>query len=98
MHHSNLFTVKQYEVEAPYSPGDNYNHRIGLGVSTSPKLAWELSNKMYNYTSNGGTSLLGSWSMFKGGVKIAEHNYYVWDKGMESSFNQALKSNSHTEK
>lgn len=92
MYSGNLFTVKQFEVEAPFDRDGYYNHRVGVGVSTSPKHAWELSNKMYNSTSNGGTPVLGSWAMFKGGKKIAEHRYDTWDKGMERSFNQALKS------
>ncbi len=94
MRQSNLFTVKQYEVEhlpVMYAGGrESYSRRVGFGQSTSPKKAWGIANKMFNETSNGGTSILGSYVMMKNGKVIKESRFDKWTERDESEFKSFL--------
>ena len=96
MRQSNLFTVKQYEVEhlpVMYAGGkESYSRRVGFGQSTSPKKAWEMANKMFNKTSNGGCPIIGSYVMMKNGKVIKESRFDKWTKRDESEFQSFLQS------
>ena len=94
MRQSNVFTVKQYEVEhmpVMYAGGkESYSRRVGFGRSNSPKKAWEMANKMFDKTSNGGTPIIGSYVMMKNGVVIKESRFDKWTSRDESEFQSFL--------
>lgn len=103
MRNSNLYTVKQIEVEC--MPGfctksgkDEYSSAVGFGMSTSIQTALADCRKMLGATQNGGTSILGNKVILKGGVDITAKVYNTynpydkWSKHDQEAFKSNLQS------
>lgn len=102
MRNSNIYVVKQIEVECmpamcTKSGKEEYSSAVGFGIGTSIKQALEDCRKMLNATQNGGTPILGNKVILKGGVDITDKVYHVynpydkWSKGDQDMFESFRK-------
>lgn len=84
MRQSNIYVVKQYEVEempagCTESGKTEYSSAVGLGISNSIKEALAQANKMLRETQNGGCGIMGNTVILKGGVDITHKFYKVYN-------------------